>query len=118
VKFDYNWKTAATLRPKSVIKTSDTLFLAGPEDVLDEERIFSDSYSKLNRDQLQKQNELINARKRGKLLAVSVQDGSVTQEIGLESQPVWDGMAAAYGNLFMCCKDGSVVAFNTSENPL
>lgn len=25
----------------------------------------------------------------------------------------WDGMAAAYGKLLVCCKDGSVVAFGS-----
>jgi hypothetical protein len=37
------------------------------------------------------------------------------QMIDLESQPVWDGMAVAFGKLFVCCRDGSVVAFNTSN---
>jgi hypothetical protein len=64
---------------------------------------------------LHKQNELIHSQKGGKLLAISVRDGSMQQMINLESQPVWDGMAAAYGTLFMCCRDGSVIAFNTTK---
>ena len=66
---------------------------------------------------LQKQNELIESRQSGKLFAVSVKDGSAQQMIDLQSQPVWDGMAVAYGNLFMCSRDGSVTAFNTSNDP-
>ncbi len=111
VEFDLNWKNAVPLRAKAIVKTPDTLFLAGPEDVLDEMEFFRDPRAEPNEVLAHKQKELIAARKGGKILAVSVQDGSVEQEIDLESQPVWDGMAVAYGNLFMCCRDGSVVAF-------
>ena len=51
---------------------------------------YTDPRSEKNRRLLQKQGELINSRKGGKLLAVSVKDGSTQQMIDLESQPVWD----------------------------
>ena len=89
------------------------LFLAGPEDVLDEEEVFRDPRSEKNRKLLQQQNDLLNSRRGGKLLAVSAKDGGRRQVLDLQSPPVWDGMAAAYGGLFMCCRDGSVAAFET-----
>jgi len=110
VEFDFRWKSRIPLRAKAIVKTPDTLLVAGPEDVLDEEKIFSDPNSESNKALLRKQNELLGSPKQGKLLAVSVRDGAVAQTIDLASQPVWDGMAAAYGKLFVCCKDGSVVA--------
>jgi len=112
VEFNFRWKSAVPVRAKAIVKTPGTLFVAGPEDILDEERVFQDARSEANQKLLQKQNALIESRQSGKLLAVSVKDGSTQQMIDLESQPVWDGMAVAYGNLFMCCRDGSVVALN------
>jgi hypothetical protein len=117
VEFDFHWKSGVPVRAKAIVKTPGTLFVAGPEDILDEEEVFLNARSEANRRLLQEQNELIDARKGGTLLAVSVRDGFIEQEIDLESQPVWDAVAAAYGNLFMCCKDGSVVAFSTSNDP-
>jgi outer membrane protein assembly factor BamB len=115
VEFDFHWKGGVPLRAKAIVKTPGTLFLAGPEDVLDEEEVYRDPHSERNRKLLQQQNDLLNSRHGGKLLAVSVEDGNRQQVLDLQSPPVWDGMAAAYGNMFMCCRDGSVVAFNTSK---
>jgi len=115
VEFDIHWKSGVPVRAKAIVKTPGTLFVAGPEDILDEERVFQDARSEENQKSLRKQNDLINSRLGGRLLAVSVKDGSTQQVIDLESQPVWDGMAAAYGNLFMCCRDGSVVAFKAGR---
>jgi hypothetical protein len=115
VEFDFNWKSEVPLRAKAMAKTPDTLFVAGPEDILDEEKVFEDSRSEANRKLLRKQNELINSRSGGKLLAVSVKDGRVQQVVDLKSQPVWDGMAVAYGSLFVCCKDGSVLALANED---
>jgi hypothetical protein len=110
VEFDFHWKSGVPVRAKAIVKTADTLFVAGPEDILDEERAFQDARGEENQKLLQKQNELIESRQNGKLLAVSVRDGSTQQMVDLASQPVWDGMAAAYGKMFICGKDGSVVA--------
>ena len=115
VEFDFHWKNAVPLRAKAIVKTRNVLFLAGPEDVLDEEKFYQDPQNEENQTLLQRQNELINSRNSGKLMAVSVQDGSVRQEIELACQPVWDGMAAAYGNLFVCCRDGSVIALHNGK---
>jgi hypothetical protein len=117
VQFDFRWKSGVPLRAKAIVKTPDMLFLAGPEDVLDEEKIFSDPNSESNRTLLRKQNELLNSQKKGKLLAVSARHGAAKQAIDLASQPVWDGMAAAYGKLFVCCRDGSVVALGAGREP-
>jgi hypothetical protein len=115
VEFDFHWKSPVPLRAKAIVKTPELLFVAGPEDVLDEEKIFEDSRSEANQKSLQKQNELINSRQNGKLMAVSVQDGTTRQILDLPSQPVWDGMAAAYGRLYVCCGDGSVISLDASK---
>lgn len=107
---EFRWKSGVPLRAKAIVKTPNMLFLAGPEDVLDEEEVYKNPQDKENQRLLQQQDELINSRNSGKLLAVSVRDGSTQQMLDLESHPVWDGMEAACGKLFVCCRDGSLVA--------
>ena len=60
VEFDFHWKSGVPVRAKAIVKTPDTLFVAGPEDILDEEKVFQDARSEANQKLLQKQNELIN----------------------------------------------------------
>ena len=43
------------------------------------------------------------------LLAVSAEDGEILAKYELESTPVWDGMAAAYGRLYLCTTDGKAL---------
>ncbi len=44
----------------------------------------------------------------GVLLAASRADGKTVAELKLESPPVFDGMAAAYGRLYVSCTDGTL----------
>ncbi len=44
----------------------------------------------------------------GVLWAASAVDGSKLAEYKLDVLPAWDGMAAAYGRLFIVNRDGSI----------
>ena len=43
--------------------------------------------------------------------AVSAADGATLAEYKLDKLPVWDGVAAAYGRLFVVNQDGSVACW-------
>jgi hypothetical protein len=45
------------------------------------------------------------------LAVVSTADGQTLREYPLEAEPVFDGMAAAYGRLYLSLKDGSIICF-------
>jgi len=49
------------------------------------------------------------------LLAVSREDGTVTAEYPLPSEPVYNGIAAARGRLLLSLRDGSVVCFGNDD---
>ena len=72
VQFDFRWKADAPLRAKAIVKTRNMLFVAGPEDLLDEESVFQGLHLEENQRLLRRQNEALTSRKGGKLLAVSV----------------------------------------------
>jgi len=51
----------------------------------------------------------------GLLLAVSPTDGTVLSKMALSSMPVWDGMAAAQGKLYISLVDGSTVCLQATK---
>ena len=52
------------------------------------------------------------------LRAVSAADGATLAEYKLSQLPVWDGMAAAYGRLFLVNKDGSAECWGAPDHGL
>lgn len=89
------WKTWLKLRIRAMVKADDTLFVAGPPDICDEKDPFA----------------AFEGRAGALLCAVAAKDGTQLSEIKLDSPPVFDGLIAADGNLFMCALDGTVTCF-------
>ena len=84
----FRWSEAIPIQAWAMVKTADVLFVAGP----------------LGRG-LTSQASL-EGRANAKLLAVSPVDGRVLAEMSLPSAPVWDGMAAAGGYLYLAMVNG------------
>jgi hypothetical protein len=45
------------------------------------------------------------------MLAFSAEDGRTLSRCRLDAQPVFDGMAAAYGRLYVSTVDGKIACF-------
>jgi hypothetical protein len=88
-----------------------TLFLAGPPDVVDEEKAFRNFGDPESQAQLAIQDAAMAGEKGALLWAVSAEDGKKLAEYRLDSLPVFDGMAAADGHLYLATTDGSVLRF-------
>jgi len=87
------WSMKVPLRVVAMVVAKETLFVAGPPDVVDPD----DPYAALD------------GRSGGLLQAVSTEDGRKLGELRLSSPPVYDGMAAARGRLYIALTNGSVV---------
>ena len=83
---DELWIVGLSMRPRAMIRTSDMLLIGGEG---------RDSES--GRD------------KNGFLRMVSSSTGDTLSDVHLESPPVWDGIAAAAGRVYVTLADGSVV---------
>jgi outer membrane protein assembly factor BamB len=57
-------------------------------------------------------------RKGGLLWTLSATDGAPTGELELPAPPVWDGLAAAGGNLYLPLKDGTVLCLDAANGKL
>jgi outer membrane protein assembly factor BamB len=87
----FPWWKRIPVRVRAMVLTDDVLFVAGP-------------YGSPLTTQA-----ALQGKTEASLLAVSPQDGSVLAEMALPSTPVWDGMAAANGNLYVSLANGQVV---------
>lgn len=108
-----DWNRPVPLFARAMALAGDTLLVAGPPDLMDEEYTFErimegdESVNEL----LDQQDAALDGKSGGKLLAVSVDGGDQAREVPLRSLPVWDGMAIANGSLFVASEDGKVSRF-------
>jgi len=87
------WSTQVPLRVQAMVIAGPTLFVSGTPDVVDPD----DPWSAMD------------GKKGGILWAVSAADGEKLAEYPLDAPPIFDGMAAANGRLYISTTDGNVV---------
>jgi hypothetical protein len=89
----YRWHLRLPLRPRGMVLAGDTLFVAGPPDEVDPAQPYA----------------TFDGQSTASLWAIATKDGRKLAETPLPSPPVWDGMAAAGGCLFLTLTEGSMV---------
>jgi len=110
---DVRWsQEKPPLLVRAMVLAGETLFVAGPQDVADELQAFYEPDAAENRSALAKQDSVLEDRQGALLYAVSAPDGEKLAEYKLDSLPVWDGMAAANGRLYLATKSGKVLCFD------
>ncbi len=91
------WKTWLKIRVRAMVKAGDLLFAAGPPDVYDEGDPFAP----------------FEGRGGAVLAAIRASDGKKLSAVKLDCPPVFDGMIAAGGNLYLSLKDGSILCLGS-----
>jgi outer membrane protein assembly factor BamB len=105
----YHWTERVPLLVKGLVTTNDMVFIAGPPDVVKTEGQEGDeALEVLNSQEVL---DAWNGKQGGMLWAVSRHDGSQRATYQLDSPPVFDGMAAAQGSLYVSTTDGSLVCY-------
>jgi len=97
---------------RAMVLAGGNLYTAGPPCIADEKAAFYEPDAQANRDALAEQEAAWEGKKGGLLRVVSASDGQKLTEYRLDSVPVWDGMAAANGRLYMATIDGKVLCFD------
>jgi outer membrane protein assembly factor BamB len=87
----HKWNRKAPVQYRAMVLAGDLLFGAGWKD---SEKIFAKNPHGENDSVLE---------------VISTADGKTLRQYPLESEPVFDGMAAAYGRLYMATKDGKIL---------
>ena len=89
------WSVKVRVRARAMVLAGPHLFFAGPPDVIDPE----DPYGALE------------GRKGAELWAVATTDGRKLAAYRLDAPPVFDGLIAAHGRLFIVMADGTVASW-------
>jgi len=105
----YQWTLdQPAVQVRAMVAAGDHLFVAGHPDFIDERRAFRLPDDPEVQEQLKRQAEALEGRHGGLLWVVAKTDGSPAVRYRLASPPVFDGLAAAGGRLFLSALDGSV----------
>jgi hypothetical protein len=97
---------------RAMVLAGETLYLAGPPDLVDEEAAVKRHFEPGIERQLAEQDAAWRDKRGAALWAVSAASGERVQEIKLRSMPVWDGMVAAGGRLYVATVDGRVLCMS------
>jgi outer membrane protein assembly factor BamB len=89
------WERRIAIRGEAMVLTNQHLYLAGAPDVVDEK----DPWAAFEN------------RKGGVLNVFSKQEGEKLGEFPLDSTPVYDGMAAAGGRIYLSSENGTMICF-------
>ena len=87
------WQQTINIRTAAMVRAGDNVFIAGAPDVVDD----ADPHAAWE------------GRKGGMLAVFATKDGKRLNELKLAAPPVWDGMAASNGRLYVSQTDGVVV---------
>jgi outer membrane protein assembly factor BamB len=87
------WDQLVGVRVAAMVRAGDTIFVAGAPDLVDPD----DPHGAWE------------GRRGGALAAFDASSGSPIADIQLPAPPVWDGMAAANGRLYLSLLDGTVI---------
>ena len=96
-KVNYHWSNQVDIVARGMVLAGDTLFLAGAPDP--EKGLKFDASA-------------LEDKMGGLVIACSVADGKKVAELKLESMPVFDGLAAANGRLYMTDRRGRVICID------
>ena len=95
----WQWSETLALRPRAMVHAGKRLFLGGAPTVTKAPESFP----------------AFEGERNGLLWVVSAEDGKKLTECRLDSPPVWDGMAAANGRLYIAARDGRVVCLGDNR---
>jgi len=115
-RLGYDWSHTAPLLARGLVLAGETLFAAGPPVMVDEQE---EAYLNYGDPQVQaKMADHVAAfegRKGALLMAVSKQEGKTLAAYRLDWPPVFDGLIAADGRLFMATMDGQVLCLGAGR---
>jgi len=103
VQDEEGWTSAIPLAGKAMVLAGDVVFVAGTPAYFPPDHAAA------------KYAAAYEGKRGGVLWAASAKDGSKLAEVQLDAAPVWDGMAAAGGRLFIATADGCLRCFGPAR---
>jgi hypothetical protein len=108
---EHKWSHELSLYVRSMVLADDTIFIAGPADLINEDEAQNLLDDPDIQAMLAEQDAVLEGKKGAMLLAISKSNGDKLVEYELDFVPEWDGMIAANGCLYLSTTDGKVICF-------
>ena len=105
-----SWREDVPLFVRAMVLAGDTLFVAGPLDLIDEPKTLTAFALPATQELLARQAAVFEGSEGAMLWAVSAADGKKLAEQPLGALPVFDGLIAAGGRLYYTATDGTLTA--------
>jgi len=110
------WQAQIDLLARGMVLCGQVLFLTGPPDLFAAARgDVPHPYTPIPAESLRLQREAMDGERGSLLWAVSAVDGKKLSETRVDGLPVWDGLIAARGRLYLTMQDGTVRCFSGSN---
>ncbi|MHC4401585.1 MAG: outer membrane protein assembly factor BamB family protein [Planctomycetota bacterium] len=114
-RLQYDWSEALPVLVRAMVATDQALFVAGPPVEADEREVYAQYGDPEVQARMAEHVAAFEGRKGARLVAVAKNDGSKLAAYRLESAPVFDGLAAADGRLFLSTLDGTLVCLGPGD---
>ncbi len=111
----HEWTQDVPIIARAMVLAGETLFIAGPPDLVDEPEAFRQINDPKVQRVLADQEAAIEGKKGALLMAVSASDGAEMSRCSIDYPPVFDGMIAASGRLYMAATNGEVLCFGPDK---
>lgn len=108
--YDYQdqWNVVLPILVRAMVASDDCLFVLGPEELLRQDEIKRRITEEEVQQLMIEQEKALNGKSGSILLAVDKQSGKILSGSRLPTAPLLDGMAGAYGNLYVSTTDGQL----------
>jgi len=107
----FRWTRDMPIMVRAMALADKTLFIAGPEDLVDEDDAFRKFPDPAVQKQLDAQLAALAGKRGAVLQAVDADTGEALAEYKLDSPPVFDGLIVAGGRLYLVTTDGKVICY-------
>ncbi len=113
----HQWARDVPMMVRAMVLAGETLFVAGPPDLLDEEAAFQAFDDPATQARLSEQDRALRGAGGALFQAFEAATGETVAEYPLDAPPVFDGLTAAAGRLYLSTVDGRVYCFAADDAP-
>jgi outer membrane protein assembly factor BamB len=107
-KLRYNWTAELPFYVRAMVKADNKLIVCGPEKIIDEQDAVRRYPDKSLSAKLEKQDAILDGQNGSQMWVVDAGSGKIVARHQLSWLPIWDGMAAADGHVFLATQDGVI----------
>jgi len=118
--YDYQdkWSVMLPILVRAMVASDDRLFLMGPKELLRQDEIKRRITEKEVQQLMADQEKTLDGESGSMLLTVDKQSGKILSGYRLPMAPLLDGMAGAYGNLYVSTTDGQLCCLSADGEGL